>query len=141
MKVILLAAGRGDRLKPFTNTVPKCMVKVEGKPIINHILETMFACGLEDITLVNGYKKDIVEYYLENKNVQFISNYKYASTNMVHTLFCAVSLLDDDIIISYADIIYTDFVLKKLIISDDDFSKTFSSHQFCDIRSTANTRH
>ena len=54
MKVIILAAGQGTRLKPLTDDRPKCMVEVKGRSIIDRQLDTMHACGIadEDITMV-----------------------------------------------------------------------------------------
>ena len=51
MKAILLAAGLGTRLAPITNTLPKCLVSIQGKPLLAYWLETLFALGIEDILI------------------------------------------------------------------------------------------
>lgn len=122
MKAIILAAGQGTRLRPLTDHKPKCMVPFRGKPIIDYILETMHACQVGEIVVVDGYKKEVLEDYLKNEGVQFFTNHRYDSTNMVYTLFCAENTMDDDLIISYADIIYSPKVLKLLIQSPTNFS-------------------
>ena len=61
MKVIILAAGQGTRLRPLTDHCPKCMVEVNGKSIIERQLDTMHSCGIED--------KDIT--WLKNKFIYF----------------------------------------------------------------------
>ena len=122
MKMIILAAGQGTRLKPLTNDKPKCMVEFKGKPIIDYILNATYDCGIKDVTIVNGYKKEILEEYLVNYNLKFYTNNEYDKTNMVSTLFCATDFMNDDIIISYADIIFKKEVLNKLIKSKEDFS-------------------
>jgi L-glutamine-phosphate cytidylyltransferase len=122
MKMIILAAGEGTRLRPLTNDKPKCMVEFKGKPIIDYILKATYDCGINDIAIVSGYKKNILEDYLVNDKLNFYTNNKFDSTNMVSTLFCAKDFMDDDIIISYADIIYKKEVLQKLITSTKDFS-------------------
>ena len=122
MKLIVLAAGKGERLKPLTNDRPKCMVKYKKKPIIDYIIESAKDCEIKDIAVVSGYKKNILESYLDDRNIVFYRNNKYTTTNMVTTLFCAKDFMDDDLIISYADIVYKKEVLKKLINNKNDFS-------------------
>ena len=67
-------------------------------------------------------KKDILESYLDDKDITFYTNSDFNKTNMVATLFCAQEFMDDDLIISYADIVYEKEVLAKLVDSHDDFS-------------------
>ena len=122
MKAIILAAGQGTRLRPLTDDKPKCMVEFQGKPIIDHIIDNFKLCGIDDIVVVNGYKGNILEQHLEGQNIKFIQNEKYDSTNMVHSLFCASSEFNDDLIISYSDIIYSPKILKKLIDSHHPIS-------------------
>jgi len=121
MKMLILAAGQGKRLRPFTDNIPKCMVKYKNKPIIDHILQAAKSCGIEEIAIVTGYKKNVLEEYLKKTKISFYTNKKFDSTNMVNTLFCAKEFMNDDLIISYADIVYSDLILKKLIQFKDDF--------------------
>ena len=104
--MIILAAGEGSRLRPLTENIPKCMVKFKGKPIIDYIIEATYNSEITDITIVNGYKSHVLEKYLNNESINFLTNEKYSTSNMVSTLFCAKKFLNDDIIISYSDIIY-----------------------------------
>ena len=122
MKMIILAAGQGTRLRPLTDDKPKCMVEYKGKAIIDYILETANICNIKDIAIVNGYKKDVLESYLKNQKVTFFTNENFDKTNMVSTLFCAKEYMDEDLVISYADIIYKEEILQKLIESENDFS-------------------
>lgn len=122
MKAIILAAGQGTRLRPLTDTKPKCMVEYQGKAIIDSILETMATCKISDIAIVNGYKKEVLETCFSDRKLTFFTNQDYATTNMVSTLFCAKAFMDDDLIISYADIVYDVTVLEKLISSQAELS-------------------
>jgi choline kinase len=115
MKAIILAAGQGTRLRPLTDDRPKCMVEYKGKSIIATILETMHNCGIEDIAIVGGYKIDVLKEYLKDQTIVFFENKAYEKTNMVSTFFCAKEWMDDDLIISYADIMYTDSILQKVL--------------------------
>ena len=122
MEMIIVAAGQGTRLRPLTNDKPKCMVEYNSKPIINYILEVAKECNIQDIAIVNGYKKEVLENHLRDKNITFFTNHNFDTTNMVSTLFKAKEFMNDDIIISYADIIYKKEILDKLINSQDNFS-------------------
>ncbi len=123
MKAIILAAGEGTRLKPLTNNKPKCLVELFGKPLINHTVELFQKCGISDITIVTGYMSNMIDL----PNVSYRHNKNYDSTNMIETLFCAREKLENSIIISYADIVFEQSVLQKLIDSEDDSSVVIDS--------------
>src|SRR5467141_3390754 len=61
MKAVILAAGKGTRMKELTNEVPKPMLLSQGKPIIEHILEGILAAGVRDIFIVTGYRAEAIE--------------------------------------------------------------------------------
>lgn len=126
MKVIILAAGQGTRLRPLTDDRPKCMVEVNGKSIIERQLDTMYACGIhdEDITIICGYCSDVLMDRFKDTKINFIVNEQYDSTNMVCSLMCARNLMEaeEDIIISYGDIIYGEPVFQKILAAEDDTS-------------------
>ncbi len=139
MKVIILAAGQGTRLRPLTDHCPKCMVEVNGKSIIERQLETMYACGIEedDIIIVAGYKNDVLRERLKNTKIHFVINKEYEATNMVYSLMCAKNTMElaGDILISYGDILYNAEVLNKIlnaqaessVIVDDGWYEYWSS--------------
>ena len=89
MKMIIVAAGQGKRLRPLTDNKPKCMVEYHNKPIIDYILDVANECNIRDVAIVNGYKKQVLEKYLENRDITFFTNEKFDTTNMVSTLFNA----------------------------------------------------
>lgn len=126
LKVIILAAGQGTRLRPLTDDRPKCMVEVNGKTIIERQLDTMRACGIKenDITIVCGYCSDVLKEKFAGTDIHFIVNKEFDTTNMVWSLMCAKQLLvsEDDIIISYGDIIYEESVFQKILGAKDDIS-------------------
>lgn len=118
MKGIILAAGEGKRLRPLTLDRPKCLVRYKDKPIIEYTIEAFLGNNVTDLTVVRGYKEEKIDY----PNIKYVTNSKYASTNMVVSMFCAKSEFNDDVIISYGDIVYRSEVLKALIGSKDDLS-------------------
>lgn len=118
MKAIILAAGEGTRLRPLTKDVPKCLVKLFEKSLLEWQIDVFRQCKISDISVVVGYKKE----KMNLANLKFYFNDKFNSTNMVETLFCAKKEFDDTIIISYGDIIFEKSVLQKLISSNEAFS-------------------
>ena len=122
MKLIILAAGQGQRLRPLTDNKPKCMVEFRGKAIISHILEVAKSFTLNKIIIIDGYKKEVLESFLSKENITFYTNSNFDNTNMVNTLFYSKDEFDDDIIISYSDIIYKKEVFEKIFNSTSDFS-------------------
>ena len=93
MNVIILAAGKGERLKPLTNETPKCLVKLFGKSLLDWQIETFRKLGISDITIITGYKNESINY----SNTKKIVNARFDSTNMVETLFCAKDELKNDL--------------------------------------------
>lgn len=116
MKAVILAAGQGTRLRPLTNDKPKCLVEVAGKPLLEHQLAVMHACGLRDIHIVGGYRAD----QLDRPELTLHINARFAETNMVATLFAAETIManESDLIIAYGDIVYEPDVLRKLMACD-----------------------
>lgn len=118
MKAIILAAGQGARLAPYTNDRPKCLVELGGHSLLQYALANMRKAGIEDINIVTGYMRENIRM----EGVHYFYNELFATTNMVESLFCAEAVMDDDIVISYGDIIFQPDVLQKLIQDDSDMS-------------------
>jgi len=59
-KAVILAAGRGTRMRELTNDLPKPMIAVQGKPILQHIIEGMRSAGIDDVLLIVGYREEVV---------------------------------------------------------------------------------
>jgi len=104
MILIILASGSGKRLKNKTKKIPKCLVEVNGKPIIEYMQK--FINCFDKIFVIAGYKSDRIKKFFNNKKVKVIYNNKYNSTNMVHSLFCASKYVKEDVVVSYSDIIF-----------------------------------
>ncbi len=113
VKLIVLAAGQGTRLRPLTDDRPKCMVELRGTPLVEHQLASARQAGVTSIHVVLGYRHDMVDFPNITKHV----NEAFATTNMVSSLFVAESALEGDVIVSYGDIVYQPAVLEKLIAS------------------------
>ena len=119
-KVIILAAGEGTRLRPYTLDRPKCMVEIDGVSLIDRQLEVLKSEGIDDIVIIGGYKSEM----LKRGDIKLKVNTRYFETNMVWTLFSAEEELEGDVIVSYGDIVYSNNILKALIKSEADIAVT-----------------
>jgi L-glutamine-phosphate cytidylyltransferase len=117
-KVILLVAGEGTRLRPYTLDRPKCMVEINGVSLLDRQLAIIKEEGLDDIVLIGGYKAD----KLKREGVKLKLNQRYYETNMVWTLFSAEEELKGNLIVSYGDIVYSKEILKALLQSTADIA-------------------
>lgn len=109
-RCIILAAGRGSRLHPYTADCPKCLTELGGASLIERQLATLRACGIDDIVIVTGYRADM----LNLGGTHQAHNAEWETTNMVESLFAAEGAFTDDIIVAYSDIIYEPRVLEAL---------------------------
>ena len=120
IKAILLVAGEGTRLRPYTNDRPKCLVKGDGETLLESHVNVLKKRGIDEIVLIGGYKIEMLQTF----GLKIIENSRFFETNMVWTLFSAEEELEGDIIVSYGDIVYSKNILKALIKSKADIAVT-----------------
>jgi len=109
MKAIILAAGFGSRLG---STQPKGLTKLpDGESILGRQVRILKSAGLKDITIVVGYKKELIISHLQN--VQFIVNPDYSRTNTAKSLLRAIEKFndDDDVLWANGDIVYDEEII------------------------------
>lgn len=116
MRAIIIAAGRAKRMKDLSNDIPKCLLKVNGGTVLSRQIETLRGCGLDDITVVRGYKSQLVNYM----GVRYRENADYMNNNILLSLFCAENDIKADTFIIYGDILFKPQVIKKLIATGGD---------------------
>ena len=124
MKAIILAAGYGNRMRPLTDTTHKTLLKVNGRSIIERIIDGLCDNEINDIVIVTGYRADELKAYLINKypeiSFAFVHNSRYRETNNIYSMalaFDAISI-EDDIVLIESDLIYEPSVIKKLLTSE-----------------------
>ena len=122
MRGIILAAGRGSRINEYSKMHPKCLIKIKNKTLLNWQIEAMKKAGINQISIVTGYKKE----FLNLKGIKSFENKKWEFTNMVYSLFCAREWLQKyKCIVSYSDIFYLSSAIKLLTESRADISITY----------------
>lgn len=117
MKAIILAAGQGTRLKKYTQNLPKGMLNFLGKTIIERQIDVFRNNGIEEIIIVKGFAAEKINY----PNVKYYTNEAYQSTNMVESFLVAKEEFNDDVIVSYSDILFEELLLNEMIKANGDF--------------------
>ena len=102
MKAILLGAGQGTRLRPLTDDRPKCMVEVDGTPLLTWQLHALRAAGVDDVVVVRGWCRTAIR----GDGLRFVDNPDFATTNMLESLHRARSEMHGDVLIAYTDLLY-----------------------------------
>ena len=117
-RAILLLAGKGTRMGNLTSDVPKCLLPVGGRPILDRTLESLVTSGVSEIVAVVGYRDERVRAFVERSpwasNVTFVRNETYATTNTVYSLWLAQRYLDRACYLIEGDIVFGSEVLRRI---------------------------
>ena len=143
MRALILAAGRGSRMGQLGDDRPKCLVELEGKPLIERQIAALRGGGMEEIGIVRGYRAEMIEF----SGVCYFANERWAQTNMVTSLAAAAAWLRaGPVIVSYADIFYRTELVRglarapgQLVISYDRAWRDLWTRRFADPLADAET--
>jgi choline kinase len=125
MKAIILAAGRGSRMKDLTDEQPKCLVELRGKSLLDWQLLALRDAGIREIAIVTGYKREL----LADRGLHEFHNPLWDQTNMVSSLACAADWLQiEPCIVSYSDIFYSASAVTALIKSGAELAVTYDEN-------------
>ena len=111
MQLLILASGRGARLKKSTSKHPKCFVQIRKKKIIDYISENF--SKFDETIIATGYKSNLIK--KKFPYIKFAHNKKFLTTNMVYSMFSAKKLIHSDVVVSYSDIIFDHTIIDKMI--------------------------
>ena len=132
-KAVILAAGIGDRLRPFTNQYPKALIEVAGIPIMDNTLAQLASCGTEVVVIVVGHHKEvIIERYGTSHlgmSMIYVISEDYETTNNIYSLWLARDHLTEDVLLLEADVFFERAVLERLLSQGDGNFAVVSGHQ------------
>ncbi len=124
MKAIIIAAGPSKRMMPLTKDIPKCLLKIKGKPILFNTVDLFRKNGIGDISIIRGYNREKIDL----PDVTYFENTDFLNNNILHSLMCARPKLEEaikkgeDVVVTYSDIWYNDSVVKELVRSKEDIA-------------------
>ena len=122
MKAIILAAGRGSRMKSLTRRQPKCLTKIRGKSLLQWQLEAIRTAGITEIAIVTGYKRETLLTY----GLKEFYNPRWAKTQMVTSLtYASEWLKTESCIVSYSDIFYDTSAIRSLMGNNANIAVTY----------------
>jgi len=116
IKAIIVAAGHDKRIEPLNEDVPKCLLDVKGKTILERQIENIRSCGINDIIIIKGYKQELIDI----PDVKYYINPDFENNGIVTSLFFAEKEMNCDFIFLYSDIIFDRRLLEKLLKNNAD---------------------
>ena len=132
-KAVILAAGVGDRLRPFTEKFPKCLAPVNGVPILINALTHLSDVGVEEVVVVVGHQKEQIYERIgdafETVKVSYIESENYETTNNIYSLWLAREHLIEDIFLLEADVFFERKLLDRMLSYEGESLATVSQHQ------------
>jgi phosphoenolpyruvate phosphomutase len=116
VRAVIIAAGSGKSLLPLTEDRPKCMLDIKGRTLLERQLDTLRACGIQEIAVVRGYRKETVA----ASGVRFYDNDAFEETGELQSLFAAEPELHGRVLFLYSDILFERALLERLLRAEGD---------------------
>ena len=121
MKAVILAAGMGKRLRPRTDKLPKALVEVAGRPLLEYSLIALKESKLREVVIVVGFFGDLIRQKFGGKykglKISYITNNAYAQTGSMYSFSCAKDAITEDVILLESDLFYDPRAIKVMIES------------------------
>ncbi len=118
MRAIILAAGRARRLRPITDSLPKTLIPINGKTIIDHQIDALRSAGVKDVVIVVGFEKDQIIRHVTTThpdiNFTFVENEKYLETGAAYSLWCARNHIFGDLLYINGDVLCDPKIIKHV---------------------------
>jgi choline kinase len=122
MKAVILAAGVASRLRPLTNEIPKCLLKLGQKTILERTIDNVLSHDINELIIVTGYLQEQIKGFIKDHypklNVTYIYNDVYDSTNNIYSLWLVKDHIQNtDILLMDSDIIFDHRIINMLLTS------------------------
>jgi len=128
MKAIILAAGESKRMISLTANLPKCLLKIGEKPIIQYQIASLHHYGLDEIVMVTGFCEDKVKAACGDR-IRYITNHRFAETNSIYSLWLAKEEAYEGFVVLNSDVLFHPLILGKLLESHYPDALTMSKQE------------
>lgn len=123
MKAVILAAGIASRLRPLTDTTPKCLLKIGERCLLERAFDALIQNGFNEFIIVTGYRQqqivDFLQAHYPAQSITFIYNDKYESTNNIYSLWLTRPYTEgEEVLLLDSDIVFDPQIVEKLLRSD-----------------------
>lgn len=131
IKAIIPAAGKSVRLFPYSEDLPKGLIPVGDKTLLQHTIDCLHSCGITDITLILGFQDEKVRVNLSNE-VKFVYNPFYRVSNILASIWFALSEMDGTLIVLYSDLLFPKQIIHDLLQDENDICVAISHSKIDD---------
>jgi choline kinase len=128
VRAVILAAGSGSRLRPVIGPYPKCLAAVGDSTLLERQIRDLRVHGIDAITVVVGYRRDAIEHVC-GRDVNFVYNPDYATTNSLYSLWLARDLLCDGFVVMNSDVLFHPHLLTRLLTSSHEDALLVSARE------------
>lgn len=130
-KAVILAAGEGIRLRPFTETMPKVMLPVANKPILEYVFDAVRKSGIGEIIVVVGYKKEVImEHFKDYKDIRITYVTQDKQLGTAHALLQAKKYIKDAFIVLAGDNIIDPGSISRLMKDSSEYAILIKEHPY-----------
>ena len=110
LQAVILAAGKGTRLRAKTDDLPKAMIEIEGKPLLEYSLDALIENGITDVILVVGFRHETITQRFgtdyRGLKIRYVLNDNYAGSGSMYSLALVKDLIEDEILLMESDLLY-----------------------------------
>lgn len=134
MKAVILAAGMASRLRPLTDTTPKCLLQIGERCLLQRAIDALLQCGIDRLVMVTGYRGnqivDFVTSHYPSLEVTFIENKDYATTNNIYSLWLTRPYIDgEEALLLDSDIVFDPQIVARLLDCECADALALNAHE------------
>jgi len=116
---LLLAAGRGSRLHPFTENMPKCLTEVSGISILERLVNSLAKQGFKRLVVATGHMDNCIHDFLGSRiagiDIEYVFNSRYKTTNNIYSLWLAREAIKEAFIMFESDLVFNESLLDNMV--------------------------
>ena len=126
IKAIIPAAGRSQRLFPYSQVLPKGLVPIEDKNILQHLIDSLREYGVNNFILITGFHEKKIEEVFKNE-VKLVYNPFFSTSSVLASLWFAYQEMDSPLLVLYSDVLFDKTIIKDLLEDESDICVAVSS--------------